>query len=68
MGLQPNIKKTKKFMLKACSHCGGSFGEEGFAPTKSVFYPDGVIPICNDCIDADLAANNWDWDYLDKMC
>ena len=44
------------------------FGEEGFAPTKSYFFPDGTIPICNDCTDKDLAAHDWDWDYIDKMC
>ena len=44
------------------------FGEEGFAPTKSLFFPDGVITICNDCVDRDLAAHDWDWDYIDKMC
>jgi hypothetical protein len=44
------------------------FGEEGFAPTKSPFYPDGTIPMCNDCVDKELAAHGWDWDYIDKMC
>ena len=68
MGLQPNIKRNKKFTLKACACCGQMFGEEGFAPTKSIFFPDGVIPICNDCIDKDLSNNNWDWDYVDKIC
>ena len=67
MGLQPNIKK-KRFALKTCVRCGQTFGEEGFAPTKSSFFPDGTISICNDCIDRDLEAHNWDWDYIDKMC
>ena len=68
MGLQPNIKKKKSFTLKSCCKCGQMFGEEGFAPTKSLFFPDGVITICNDCVDRDLAAHDWDWDYIDKMC
>lgn len=68
MGLQPNIKKKRSFALKSCCKCGQMFGEEGFAPTKSLFFPDGVITICNDCVDRDLAAHNWDWDYIDKMC
>ena len=55
-------------MLKDCVHCGGSFGEEGFAPTKSIFYPDGVIPICNDCIDKLIAANDGTWQFVDKLC
>lgn len=44
------------------------FGEEGFAPTKSLFFADGVIPMCNDCVDKDLAAHDWNWEYVDKMC
>lgn len=67
MGLQPNIKR-KGFALKSCVRCGQTFGAEGFAPTKSYFFPDGTITICNDCIDKDLAAHDWDWEYIDKMC
>ena len=68
MGLQPNIQRAKRFGLKACVKCGQMFGEEGFAPTKSPFYPDGTIPMCNDCVDKELAAHGWDWNYIDKMC
>lgn len=68
MGLAPNIQRKKKFMLKDCVHCAGSFGTEGFAPTKSIFYPDGVIPICNDCIDKMIDANGGDWSFVDKLC
>lgn len=67
MGLQPNIRK-KKFALKTCVCCGQMFGEEGFAPTKSLFFPDGTITICNDCIDRDLMQHDWNWDYVDKLC
>lgn len=68
MGLQPNIERNKKFRLRQCLKCGQSFGEEGYAPTKSPFFLDGALTICNDCVDRDLAAHNWDWDYIDKMC
>jgi hypothetical protein len=67
MGLQPNIKR-KGFALKTCVRCGQTFGTEGFAPTKSLFFPDGTIPTCNDCVDRELAAHDWDWDYIDKLC
>lgn len=68
MGLQPNIKRKGNFALKTCVRCGGTFGVEGFAPTKSLFFPDGAIPVCNDCVDKDLRMHDWDWDYIDKMC
>lgn len=68
MGLAPNIVKHNKFLLKQCTKCGGSFGPEGFAPTKSLFYPDGVIPICNDCIDKMISEKEGDWSFIDKLC
>lgn len=68
MGLQPNIKKKKTFSLKQCVRCGQTFGPEGFAPTKSPFYSDGTIPICNDCIDAQIREHRGDWSFVDKLC
>ena len=68
MGLAPNIQRKKKFMLKDCTCCGGSFGVEGFAPTTSLFYPDGVIPVCNDCIDKMIDEHGADWSFIDKLC
>ena len=68
MGLAPNIQRKKKFMLKDCAHCAGSFGPEGFAPTRSIFYPDGAITICNDCIDKIIAAEGGNWEIVDKLC
>ena len=55
-------------MLKDCVHCAGSFGPEGFAPTRSIFYPDGAITICNDCIDKIIAAEDGSWEIVDKLC
>ena len=55
-------------MLKDCAHCAGSFGPEGFSPTKSIFYPEGVIPICNDCIDKMINEHGGDWSFVDKLC
>ena len=55
-------------MLKDCVHCAGSFGPEGFAPTRSIFYPDGAITICNDCIDKIIAAEDGNWEIVDKLC
>lgn len=68
MGLAPVIKKRKAFTLKPCCECHQSFGEEGFAPTKSLFYPDGTIPMCNDCIDKLIIQHDWDWAFVDKLC
>lgn len=68
MGLQPNIQREHKFRLKTCPICGQSFGPEGYAPTKSILYPDGTIPVCNDCISKMLEENEWNWAFVDKLC
>lgn len=68
MGLAPKIDKKKPFVLKKCSVCGQSYGVEAFAPTKSVFYPDGYLPICNDCLGGWLEERDYSWDAIDKIC
>lgn len=68
MGLAPNINRTNRFTLRTCTKCGQSFGPESFAPTKSLFYPDGVIPVCNGCVENILKQNNYDWAVVDKLC
>lgn len=68
MGLQPVINKKRTFVFKACVCCGGTYGEEGFAPTKSLFFPDGTLTICNACIDAAVVKNDWDWGFINKLC
>ena len=68
MGMQPKIKQTTPFIVKTCSICGGTFGPEGFIKTKSLFYPDGYLPMCADCIKQLLMEHNFDWDLVDKLC
>ena len=68
MGMQPKIKQTTPFIVKTCSICGGIFGPEGFIKTKSLFYPDGYLPMCADCIKQLLIEHNFDWDLVDKLC
>lgn len=68
MGMQPKIKQTTPFIVKTCSICGGTFGPEGFIKTKSLFYPDGYLPMCADCIKQLLIEHNFDWDLVDRLC
>ena len=67
--MKPNIPKQRKpFILKTCSRCNGSFGPDAFSETKSFFYKDGYLPICNSCIEEYLVENNFDWEAVDKIC
>lgn len=67
--MKPNIPKQRKpFILKTCSRCNGSFGPDAFSETKSFFYKDGYLPICNSCIEEYLVENDFDWEAVDKVC
>lgn len=67
--MRPTIEKPKKgFLLKECSLCHGSYGAENFIRTKSIFYPDGYIPMCNSCLRDYLIDKNFDWSVVDRLC
>ena len=68
MGLQPNIARKRSFALKQCAKCNASQTPDAFAPTKSIFYPDASLPICNSCIEDFLDQNDYDWKVVDKLC
>ena len=68
MGLQPNIARKRSFALKQCAKCGASQTPDAFAPTKSVFYNDGSLPICNSCVEDYLDQHDFDWKYVNKLC
>ena len=68
MGLQPNIARKRAFALKQCNKCGVSQTIDAFAPTKSVFYTDHALPICNSCIADYLEQNDFDWSAVNKVC
>ena len=68
MGLQPNIARKRTFAIKQCNRCGGALSPDAFAPTKSIFYSDGALPICNSCIADYLESYDFDWEAVNKVC
>ena len=67
--MQPLLRvRTKTFSEKICPRCGNHLGPEDFAPTKSWFYPDGVLPICDECCAQYLEEKDFRWDVVDKFC
>lgn len=68
MGLQPQIARRRNFALKQCNRCGAAQTPDAFAPTKSIFYNDGSLPICNSCIESYLVDVDFNWREVDKIC
>ena len=67
--MQPNIpKRPRAFTSKVCNKCGCDRPPEFYVKTRSWFYPDGYLPICNSCIERYLVAAGFDWDAVDKLC
>lgn len=67
MSLQPKIK-PKKILFKKCEYCGGTYSTEEFLKTRSLFYPDGLVPFCTSCLKNLLRENKFNWVYVDKLC
>ena len=70
MGFQiDNARRTQSTLLmKTCARCKENQSISNFIPTKSWFYPDGYLPVCADCIKNHLAANNFNWVVVEKVC
>lgn len=66
--MTPKIKRNFTFESKTCARCHRECGPEQFAQTKSWFYQDGHLPICNDCIETFLVSNDFNWVSVDKIC
>lgn len=68
MAITPKINQNKSFLLKTCTCCGGAYGAEFYCKTKSLFFPDGYLPLCNKCVENILLENEYNWKVVDKFC
>lgn len=68
MAITPKINQNKSFLLKTCTCCGGAYGAEFYCKTKSLFFPDGYLPLCNKCVENILLENEYNWKIIDKFC
>lgn len=64
----PKIERKSTFILKKCGKCGQNLGPSFYSPARSPFIQDGVLPLCDECINKYLAAHNYDWAAIDKIC
>ena len=70
MGFQiDNARRSQATLLmKTCARCKENQSISNFIPTKNWFYPDGYLPVCADCIKNYLAANDFNWVVVEKVC
>lgn len=61
-------KKKETNLLKTCARCNGTFTEDYFCKSNSLFHPDGLSPICNECIREMIEENMGGWDIVNKLC
>ena len=54
--------------FKECSKCHNSLSIESFTEVKSMFFPDGRLPICESCIENFLLLNPNNIGFFDKLC
>lgn len=67
--MKPNITMPpSSFKMKTCEKCRGVFSTDNFIRTKSLFYPDGYLPLCSSCITDILKQNGFNWDTVEKLC
>ena len=67
MPLEPKIPK-KPFQGKECPRCKIYQSLDDFAVSHSIFFSDGHLPICNNCVNEFLEAYDYKWEYIDKLC
>lgn len=66
--MRPTLPTAKNFSFKTCIRCQQNYGSDSFSPCKSLFYPDGQLPLCNECIKDFLRSYDFSWEAVDKLC
>lgn len=64
----PNTIRQRAVGIRQCVKCGELMGKDQYAYSKSVFFQDQVLPICNNCVKQYLIDNGFSWDSVDKLC
>lgn len=53
---------------RTCARCHRDLLENDFARTHSIFYPEGFLPLCDDCVTDWLRQHDFSWEAIDKVC
>lgn len=57
-----------KFLLKECGNCHKSYSPENYFTTKCIFFKDGYLTVCKDCIEEWIKAQRGSLEFMDKLC
>lgn len=69
MPIEPKLKKTKTTnQNKICERCLQVKDIGDFAFTRSPFFSDQHIGLCNDCVTKYLKDNGFSWEAVDDVC
>ena len=63
-----NAIKSRTAQFKTCVNCQQTLGIDQFAFTKSPFFGDQRLHICNTCVKNYLKEFEFDWQAMDKLC
>lgn len=66
--MEPQVIKKAVPQMKTCSCCCMQRLGNDFIVTKSWFYTDGLVSICNYCIKDRLVNVDFHWVEIDKIC
>lgn len=61
------IKKIP-FAPRKCAVCQLIQNGSSFAQTRSQFFTDGHLPICNSCLDKEAINLDGSWDFVNQVC
>lgn len=68
MPVIPKIPNAAAAETKKCLKCGRVLRLSSFSQTHNQFYPDGRLPICNECISVLIDDADDNWAFIDKVC
>lgn len=57
-----------KFLLRECTKCHHSYGPESYLISRSWYHPDGILPICTNCLIDHLSKKKFNWQEVDRLC
>lgn len=64
----PEVIKKPRPHDKVCTSCKHARNGDEYVRVKSWVFPDGLAPICNDCLKSHMVEDGWTWSTIDKLC